>query len=71
MDKKLIEKNIIQFVIQVNGKKKGTLKVNKNISEKEIIEKIKSENSLKKIFLDNNVNKTYFVKNRLINFLIS
>ncbi len=71
VDKKLIEKNIIQFVIQVNGKKKGTLKVNKNISEKEIIEKIKSENSLKKIFLDNNVNKTYFVKNRLINFLIS
>ena len=42
----------------------------KDISEKEIMHKIKSENSLNKIFLNKNINKVFFVKNRLINFLM-
>ena len=71
IDKKLLEKTTIQFVIQVNGKKRGSLEVDKDISEEDIIKKIQSENSLKKIFLNKNIDKKFFVKNRLINFLIS
>ena len=41
------------------------------IIEKEMIEKVKSENSLKKLFAGKNIDKIFFVKNRLINFLIS
>ena len=70
-DKKLLEKTTIQFVIQINGKKRGSLEVNKDISEKDIIEKIKSEPTLKRIFDNKNIDKIFFVKNRLINFLIS
>ena len=47
IDKKLLEKTSIQFVVQINGKKRGSLEVNKDISEKDIIEKIKSEDSFK------------------------
>ena len=71
IDKKLLEKTTIQFVIQINGKKRGSLEVDKDISEEDIIKKIQSENSLKKIFLNKNIDKKFFVKNRLINFLIS
>ena len=70
VDRKLLEETTVQFVIQVNGKKRGTIEVNKDISEKEIMHKIKSENSLNKIFLNKNINKVFFVKNRLINFLM-
>ncbi len=71
IDKKLLEKTTIQFVIQINGKKRGSIEVNKDISEKEMIEKVKSENSFKKLFAGKNVDKIFFVKNRLINFLTS
>ena len=71
IDKKLLEKTSIQFVVQINGKKRGSLEVNKDISEKDIIEKIKSEDSFKKIFENKKTDKIFFVKNRLINFLIS
>ena len=71
IDKKLLEKTTIQLVIQINGKKRGSLEVEKDISEEDIIKKIQSENSLKKIFLNKNIDKKFFVKNRLINFLIS
>ncbi len=36
-----------------------------------MIEKVKSENSFKKLFAGKNVDKIFFVKNRLINFLTS
>ena len=71
IDKKLLEKATVQFVIQINGKKRGSLEVDKDISEEDIIKKIQSENSLKKIFLNKKIDKKIFVKNRLINFLIS
>ena len=71
IDKKLLEKTTIQFVVQINGKKRGSLEVDKDISEEDIIKKIQSENSLKKIFLNKSIDKKFFVKNRLINFLIS
>ena len=71
IDKKFLEKTTIQFVVQINGKKRGSLEVNKDISQDDIVKRVKSENSLKKIFDNKNIDKIFFVKNRLINFLIS
>ncbi len=71
IDKKLLEKSTVQFVIQINGKKRASLDVNKDISEQEMIDKVKSEMSLNKMFTGKKINKIFFVKNRLINFLIS
>ena len=71
IDKKFLEDAVIQFVIQINGKKRGTLQTNKDISEENLIEEIKKNQTLGKIFQNKTINKTFFVKNRLINFLIS
>ena len=43
---------------------------NKDISESEIIEKIKKNKNINKFFEKKEINKTFFVKNRLVNFLI-
>ena len=71
IDKKFLEDTVIQFVIQINGKKRGTLQTTKNISEENLIEEIKKNQTLEKNFQNKTINKTFFVKNRLINFLIS
>ena len=71
IDKKFLEDTVIQFVIQINGKKRGTLQTTKNISEENLIEEIKKNQTLEKNFQNKKINKTFFVKNRLINFLIS
>jgi len=71
VDKKFLEDAVIQFVIQINGKKRGILQTNKDISEKNLIEEIKKNKNLEKNFKNKKINKTFFVKNRLINFLIS
>ena len=71
VDKKFLEDVVIQFVIQINGKKRGTLQTSKDISEENLIEEIKKNQTLEKNFQNKTINKTFFVKNRLINFLIS
>jgi leucyl-tRNA synthetase len=70
IDKKMLENKLIEYVVQFNGKKRATLIANKDISENEIIEKIKKNRNINKFFEKKEINKTFFVKNRLINFLI-
>ena len=71
VDKNFLEDVVIQFGIQINGKKRGTLQTSKDISEENLIEEIKKNKTLEKNFQNKTINKTFFVKNRLINFLIS
>ena len=71
IDKKFLENTVIEFVIQVNGKKRGNLKANKDITQDSLIEEIKKIKNLEKIFQNKKIEKVFFVKNRLINFLIS
>ena len=68
-DKSLIEDEIINFVIQINGKKRGILKAKKDIEENEILEKIKNDKVIDKYVDNASIQKTIFVQNRLINIL--
>ena len=70
IDRNLIKNDIIEYVIQINGKKRATIKGMKNISEKELIIKIMNDKNTKKIIENKKINKCFFVKNRLINILI-
>ena len=65
----LIEENV-NIVIQFNGKKRGILEVKKDIAEKELVSKILASKSFEKLFKDNKIKKQFYVKNRLINFII-
>tara|TARA_Y100000590_G_scaffold464488_1_gene634071 strand:- start:3514 stop:6057 length:2544 start_codon:yes stop_codon:yes gene_type:complete len=71
IDKKYLEDKIVQIVIQINGKKRGILKTYKDIGEEDLIKEISKNENFEKIIQSKDVSKTYFVKNRLINFLIS
>ena len=65
----LIEDDI-NFVVQINGKKRGILKVKRDVVEKEILEIIKVNLEIEKFLKDQTIKKTIFVPNRLINIIL-
>ena len=69
IDKRLLEVENIKFVIQINGKKKAILSTSKDIDEKTLMDQIKKDVKIGKIFEEKKINKVFFVKNRLINIL--
>ena len=70
VNKKYLEKEDREIVIQVNGKKRNLIIVKKNTEEKEIIDKIKEKKLIEKYLKIGNLSKTIYVKDRLINFII-
>ena len=65
----LIEENI-NFVVQVNGKKRGLIKTNRDISEEDIMILIKKNVEINKYIKDHQLKKKIFVPNKLINIII-
>ncbi|MDA9853155.1 leucine--tRNA ligase [Candidatus Pelagibacter sp.] len=65
----LIEEDI-NFVVQINGKKRAILKVKRDLAEKEILEIIKLNLEIKKFLKDQTIKKSIFVPNRLINIIL-
>ena len=60
----------INFVIQINGKKRGLLKVKNNINERDLLIAIKENKETQKLLIEQTIQKTIFVSNRLINIII-
>jgi len=65
----LLEKEI-NFVVQINGKKRAILKVKRDITEDETIKIINSNTGTNKFLKDQKIHKIIFVSNRLINIII-
>ena len=63
-------KEEINFVVQINGKKRAILKVKRDVIEKEILETIKLNQEIKKFINHQEIKKSIFVPNRLINIII-
>jgi leucyl-tRNA synthetase len=70
IDKKYLKKEIINIVIQVNGKKRSIIKANANINEKDIIDKSKKDSQILKYIKDKKIAKIIYVKNRLLNLIV-
>jgi leucyl-tRNA synthetase len=68
-EEELVEEEI-NFVVQINGKKRSLLKVKRDTNKDEILNKVKSNVEIKKILKDQKIQKTIFVPNRLINIII-
>ena len=60
----------IDYVIQINGKKRAILNDSRDIDQESLLLKIKSNKIVSKYIKDKAINKIIFVKNRLINLLI-
>ena len=65
----LIEENI-NFVVQINGKKRALLTVKRNIDEKSLLIEIRKNNETEKLLKNQEIQKTIFVSNRLINIIL-
>jgi len=68
-EKFLIEK-IIPIVVQINGKKRGILNVERNILEEKLLEKIFEEKNLNKYLENKDIRKKIFIDNKLINIIV-
>ena len=70
VDKNLLIEEKINFVIQINGKKRGLIQANRDISEKDLIQLINSDEEIKKYIKNQEFKKKIFVPNKLINIII-
>ena len=68
-EKFLVEENV-NIVVQFNGKKRGVFETKKDTSEKELVEQIMKSKVFDKNFSDKKIKKQFYVKNRLINFIV-
>ena len=60
----------IQFIVQVNGKLRGKIKVAVEAEKDEILALAKNEDNVSKFLQDKEIVKEIFVPNKLINFVI-
>ena len=70
VEKKYLVKDVINIVIQFNGKKRDVIECKKDINEKELTKIIKEKSEIKKYFDNKKILRTIYVKNKIINFII-
>ena len=66
----LLKKNKYDIVVQINGKKRDLLTFSKELSEKQILEKIMKSEKSSKYLIKEKIKKTIYIKNKLINIII-
>ncbi len=69
-EEKYLQEKYVNIVVQINGKKKSLVKVEKNLPDKQVINKIREDEKISNILSDKNLLKHIIVKNRLVNFII-
>ena len=67
----LLEDINVNFVIQINGKKRLIINIKKGINEEDLLKIVKKDERMKKYLNKKEIKKTIFVKDRLINFLLN
>ncbi len=69
-EKKYLEKTNVDYVIQINGKKRSLINAEKDLKQELLFELVKKDKLLDKYLTDISIKKIIFVKNRLMNILI-
>ena len=69
-DEKIIIEENINFVVQINGKKRGLIETYKDINEENLIELVLKDNALKKYLEGKKIKRKIFIKSKLINFIL-
>jgi len=70
IDEKYLANENCTIVIQINGKKRNIISVTKNISRKDLQDKIEKNEYLNKYLNNKKIIKTIYVQDKLINFII-
>ena len=69
-DSKYLLEEFVNIVIQINGKKKSLVKIEKDLEDKDLIAKVKKDQKISLILKDKNLLKYIVVKNKLVNFIV-
>ena len=69
VDKNLIDEKI-KLPVQVNGRTRDIIDINKNMSQKDIDKIILKNSKAKKFITNKKIIKTIFIKNKIINYII-
>ena len=67
---KYLQSNQCKIVIQINGKKRGLILMEKNIKESDLIEEVKKTKELQRFIEEKIIIKTIFIKDKLINLIL-
>ena len=71
IDQNVLKDKTIKIVVQINGKKRGIISIEKDTSENNVLKNINSYDEITKYMKDKDIKKVFFVKNKLINILLS
>jgi len=71
INKNYLQDETIDYVIQINGRKRTSVKGNKDLNEENILNIAKNEKLIDKYLKNKSIKKIIFVKNRLINILVN
>ena len=69
-DENELQENTVKIVIQINGKKRGLIETNKDISEEKLFEIINNDETITKYFDEKNVKRKIYIKDKLMNIII-
>ncbi len=69
-DKNLIREQIANIVVQINGKKRGLLKTEIDISENDLLNIINNDEKISKYIDGKEIRKKIYIKNKLINIIL-
>ena len=70
VEKEYLEEKHVNIVIQINGKKKSLIKIEKNLNDENLLENVKKDKKIS-VFLENkSILKHIIVKNKLVNLII-
>ncbi len=71
VNKKYLITETFNLVIQVSGKKRGLISIKNDANEQDVLNLIKEKKIIEKYLKDKKILKTIYVKNRLINYIVS
>ena len=67
----LLDKEKINVVIQINGRKRSLISINRGISENELLKMVKDDKNCEKYLSKKEIKKIVYIENRLMNILIN
>ena len=68
---KFLNEDKVDYIIQINGKKRAILNESRDLDQESLLDKIKTNKLTEKYLKNKNVSKIIFVKNRLMNLLLN
>ena len=68
--KEYLKDKYVNIVIQINGKKKSLIKIEKDLDEKILLENVKKDKKISNFLDKKSVFKHIIVKNKLVNLIV-